>query len=54
MMSKPKVDTVLDALDDALRETVGQSREMNNIEIQEGGCTMTVTFWDCEEENEDE
>jgi hypothetical protein len=53
-MQKPKVDTVLDALDDALHNTVGESWEMNNIEILEGGCTMTVTFWDCDEEEEDD
>ena len=53
-MSKPSVDQVLDALDDALRETVGQSWEMNNIEVDDGGCYLTLTFWDCKKETEDE
>ncbi len=50
-MKKPSVDHVLDALDDALKGTVGESWDMNNIEIDQGGCTMTVTFWDCEEDD---
>jgi len=50
-MNKPSVDHVLDALDDALKGTVGESWDMNNIEIDQGGCTMTVTFWDCKEED---
>ena len=50
-MNKPSVDSVLDALDDALKGTVGESWEMNNIEIDQGGCTMTVTFWDCKEDD---
>ena len=50
-MNKPSVDSVLDALDDALKGTVGESWDMNNIEIDQGGCTMTVTFWDCKEDD---
>ena len=53
-MSKPSIDTVLDKLDDALKDTVGESWEMNNIEIDDGGCTMTVTFWDCAAADEEE
>ncbi len=53
-MSKPSIDTVLDKLDDALKDTVGESWEMNNIEIDDGGCTMTVTFWDCATADEEE
>lgn len=53
-MSKPSIDTVLDKLDDALKDTVGESWEMNNIEIDDGGCTMTVTFWDCATDDEEE
>jgi len=53
-MSKPSIDTVLDKLDDALKGAVGESWEMNNIEIDDGGCTMTVTFWDCNTADEEE
>lgn len=51
---KPSVDQVLDALDDALRKTVGQSWEMNNIEVEDGGCYLTLSFWDCKPEEDEE
>jgi hypothetical protein len=53
-MSKPSIDTVLDKLDDALKDTVGESWEMNNIEIEDGGCYLTISFWDCATADEEE
>lgn len=51
---KPTTDDVLDALDETLHKMVGESWEMNNIEVEDGGVTMTVTFWDCQPAEEEE
>jgi len=50
MNTKPTVDEVLDSLDDTLRAKVGQAWEMMDIQVEDGGCRMTLVFWDCEEE----
>ena len=49
MNTKPTVDEVLDSLDDTLRAKVGQSWDMVNVEVEDGGCRMTLVFWDCKE-----
>jgi|TARA_R100000030_G_C3210422_1_gene113216 hypothetical protein len=52
-IKKPTADEVMDKLDDTLKSMVGESWEMMNIDIEDGGVTMTLSFWDIDTEYED-